>query len=776
MVVRRAVKAGRWHYVFMSTLMASASALPVHAADSGSATAVQEVIITANKRSESLQKVPISVQALTPKILSEQHVSSFDDYAKLLPSVSFQSFGPGQSQPYFRGITSGADGLHSGSAPGTGVYVDETPVTTIGNAVDLHMYDIARVEALSGPQGTLFGASSLSGTLRVITNQPDVTKFSGAFDLQGDTYVGHGAGGVAEGYVNIPIIEDKVAIRLVGFDEHDGGYIDNIPKTRQFTTTGGATLNESNSKYVKNNYNYTDTYGGRAALKIDLNDSWTITPSVIYQNQDAEGNFLYNPQRGDLKTSDFAPEYNKDSWYQSALTIKGKIGDWDVLYSGGYFARTVNNASDYSYYAVAYNANGSSSYVTFPNGHGGYLDPDQQFHGKDQYTKESHEFRINSPTQYRLRAVVGAFYERQFDRIAADYIVPGLAATGDSRSVKVSDGFADAGDDIYYTRIDRIDRDFALFTEGYLDIFSNLTATVGFRYFSANNSLTGRSGFESGLQYLARDVSEYGETHKINLSWKIDPQRMVYATYSTGFRPGGDNRKDVVNGLAIPPYGPDTITNYEIGAKTTWLDGRLRLNGAIFDEEWHNIQFTLSPPGFQGVSLLYNVGYARSKGVEGDLVFHPDEHWTFSSTGTYLNANITKTFCESAGSTNCAYSGSELPIQPKYKVSATARYEFNYLEYRNFLQGSMSTQGNTRSALLSEDAATLGPTKGFTTFDLSAGTARKNWTFEVFVQNLLDRRGILGVNTDCSITYCGPYPLKYPTKPRFVGVKIGATY
>ncbi len=139
---------------------------------------LEEVVVTAQKRTEDLQKVPISLQVLNSETLEQHQVSSFDDYAKLLPSVSFQSFGPGQSQLYFRGIASGEDGLHAGSLPATGVYLDEIPVTTIGNTLDVHVYDIARVEALAGPQGTLYGASSLSGTLRIITNKPDPTAFS----------------------------------------------------------------------------------------------------------------------------------------------------------------------------------------------------------------------------------------------------------------------------------------------------------------------------------------------------------------------------------------------------------------------------------------------------------------------------------------------------------------------------------------------------------------------------------------------------------------------
>src|SRR4051812_2562989 len=164
-----------------------------------------DIIVTATKRSERLQDVPISIQALSNQTLEQHEVSSFDDYQKLLPSVSSQSFGPGQAQLYFRGITSGADGLHGGSLPATGTYLDEVPVTTIASTVDIHVYDFDRIEALAGPQGTLYGASSLSGTLRIITNKPSTRKFEAGYDLELNKFGKGNMGGAANGFVNVPL-------------------------------------------------------------------------------------------------------------------------------------------------------------------------------------------------------------------------------------------------------------------------------------------------------------------------------------------------------------------------------------------------------------------------------------------------------------------------------------------------------------------------------------------------------------------------------------------
>ena len=791
----------RWRYAFVTGLLASVSALPVKAAtDNASASgesgiaAVQEVIVTATKREENLQRVPVAVTALTPTVLAQHQVSSSDDYIKLLPSVSFQSFGPGQSQLYFRGLASGGDGLHIGSLPGSGIYVDEVPLTTIANGVDMHVYDIARVEALSGPQGTLFGASSLSGTLRIITNQPETTHFLGfGWTARSTEFTDGQPGGEIEGFVNVPI-NDKVAIRIVGFDEHDGGYIDNILKSRTFNLDPGSdpatgdTLTENNKRFVKNDFNDVDTYGARAALKVDLNDSWTITPGVIYQHQKADGNFLVNPKLGDLKVADFSPDLNVDDWYLASMTIKGKIGNWDVLYAGGWFERSVLNRADYSYYAVAYDAAGYTSYVTFPNGHGGFLDPDQQFNSFDAYSKQSHEFRISSPAEDPVRLLAGLFYERQTDLSTSNYVIPGLTAAGDPRAVP------GATDDIFYKHLNRVDRDFALFGELAWDIRPNLTLTLGGRYFTADNTLLGFSGFSGNATdpttcfassaisqvpcvNVNAEVNEAGETHKANLSWRITPQAMVYATYSTGFRPGGINRP--VKGQAEPPYNPDTVDNYEIGWKTTWLDGRVRFNGAIFDEEWHGVQYALSPPGAAGVTIIDNAGDARSYGIEGDVAWRPIEPLTLTASGTWLHATLTQDFCnfDSTGApTGCAPKGTRLPVQPDYKLNASARYEFMVRDFKSFAEGDLQAQGQSTSALFASDEAALGPTPAFQTVDLSAGFGKDKWTFTVFAQNLFDNRGVLSKATDCVVGICGNFPLYYLTKPRFVGAKISAKF
>jgi iron complex outermembrane recepter protein len=264
---------------------------------------LEEIVVTAQKRTEDLQSVPLSIQAFSTQRLAELNVQRFDDYVRFLPSVSYQTFGPGFASVYMRGVASGGDGNHSGSLPSVGIYLDEQPITTIQGALDVHLYDIQRVEALAGPQGTLYGASSQAGTLRIISNKPDPTEYDASYGLEVNTVEGD-MGYLGEGMVNLPI-SDRAAVRLVGWYRHDAGYIDNVYRERTFPTSG---ITANNRQFVEDNYNDADTYGARAALRVDLNDNWTITPQLMTQKQETEGSWSYDTSVGDLQIAHGRPE------------------------------------------------------------------------------------------------------------------------------------------------------------------------------------------------------------------------------------------------------------------------------------------------------------------------------------------------------------------------------------------------------------------------------------------------------------------------------------
>ena len=760
----------------------------------------ETIIVTASKRAESLQSAPLSVTALTGDQLTDHQVTSLDDYVKLLPSVSYQSFGPGQSQINFRGITTGGDGVAVGPLPTVGVYVDETPVTTIYQSLDIHTYDMARIEALSGPQGTLYGASSLSGTLRLITNKPVIGKWEGGVDVGGSKYGPGDPGGSFESFLNVPI-NDRMAARVVAFVEHDGGYINNTPVIRTYQrwhldnlgNLVNAPLKVNNNKFVEDNFNSVDSYGGRAALKVNLDENWTLTPALFKQNQLARGTFLVDPNAGDLNVHDFTHDFNRDDWELASLTLQGKVSDWDLTYNGAYLSRRVDNIADYSYFSVAYDAIAGmpgSAYVGYTylkDSLGRDIDPTQIVHTFDQYLKQSHEVRINSPAGNRWRVTAGGYLQRQIDKHIADYRIQGLQNAVNPFSPPIPGA---PPEDVFYTDARRVDRDYALFGEGAFDITERLTLIAGVRGFVAHNTIAGFSGFASDLAAAVsahgctvispatcpsfdKSYHETGETHKAELKWQVDPAKMLYFTYSTGFRPGGNNRH-----AGVPPYQADRLSNYEIGWKTSWLDRTVYLNGALFWEEWDKVQYSL--PGVLGVYYTVNAGHARSQGIETQAVWKATHQLTLSANGTWVFARLTTPFCDqvkgcdpATGGRVFAPAGTQLPITPRVKINGTARYNFAVGQYDAYVQSGVNFQGATTSQLRTDWEAIIGPTTAFATFDLSGGVSMDRYNVTAYLNNMFDRRGVLSRNSFCVPSDCGPYNRNYITKPQEFGVKVG---
>ena len=249
------------------------------------------VTVSAQKREENLQKVPISIDAIGEVKLEALNISDFGAAMAILPAVSFDTGEGGSTTPYMRAVANGENGNHSGPQPSVGVYVDEQPITTIGGLLDIHLYDIDRVEALAGPQGTLFGASSQAGTIRIITKKPDPSAFAAGYSFELNSISHGGNGHIAEGYLNAPISENA-AIRVVAWDQQDAGYIDNVEGTRTYPgwddlSGGQGTIN--NSAVAEDDFNDVSTTGARAALKINFGENWTVTPEVMSQKQVTKG-------------------------------------------------------------------------------------------------------------------------------------------------------------------------------------------------------------------------------------------------------------------------------------------------------------------------------------------------------------------------------------------------------------------------------------------------------------------------------------------------------
>jgi iron complex outermembrane recepter protein len=809
--------------------LASAIIACLNAAQAQEATSsgtLEEVVVTAQKRTESLQNVPLSITALGTQQLQDLHVQNFDDYIQYLPSVAIKTTGPGQDKIYMRGVASGGDGVHDGTVPSVGVYLDEQPVTTIQGVLDIHIYDIARVEALAGPQGTLYGASSEAGTLRIITNKPEFDVLKGAYDIQVNDLAHGRPGYTAEGYINIPI-NSAAAIRLVGWYEKDGGYIDNVPGSLTYPATyangapgAGFTMNNGptpsnpapNTRYTgtaKNAYNDVETVGARAALRIALGDHWTITPTVQGQELTSNGipamemtksvpgyPGLY-PTLGDLEVQHFNPESQTDDWTQATLTVEGHISDFDLTYAGGFLHRNSTQQSDYADYSLAYQIAYTRGPKYFTDNAGNPISPTQQIKDTDGYKMSSHELRVSTPKDFPVHATFGGFTEVQTDAYIQNYSIPGL---NDAESVTQWPGTW------YLTDQRESRRDYAGFGEVTWDATSHISLLGGLRYYKYINSSQGFSGFQTSEAQCAnptlRDpysggpcqnrfsvAQGSGTTPKFTATYKFDDQRLVYATVSKGFRPGGTNTFG-------PQYQSDTLQNYEVGWKTSWLGNSLRVNGAIFQEDWKDFQF--SYPGQYGIIETKNAGGARIRGIETSIDWAASSSLTFGGGFSLLNPILTVPYCKYpdqnggvqtatcfnyAGGTPVAEpygapAGQQLPTTPKFKANLTARYNLpEFGEWQPHVKGSVVYQSAVWSDLRTVQREDIGQQPAYALVDASIGAAKDGLEVELFVNNVFDRLAENYRYTECSAAVCGAqavYANVY--KPRLIGVKFAQKF
>jgi iron complex outermembrane receptor protein len=854
-----------------SALLASMPAAYAQEAGGGG---LQEVVVTAQKRTESLQDVPLSIQALTTEKLEQLHIANIDDYVKYLAGVTTVKglgqggTGVGTTHMYMRGVVSGQDGNHSASQPSVGTYFDEQPVTTIDGTIDIHVYDIARIEVLEGPQGTLYGASSEAGTIRIITNKPDPTKFSAAYNV-GATSIDHGGQGwLAEGYVNFPL-SPVAAVRLVAWDEHDPGYIKNVAGTnapagivngvRTFPTSG-TTL--SSAAFLNDQYNTVSTQGGRIAGRLDLGDNWTVSPLFMGQQMNSHGFFGYDPVVGDLALVHSGPEDDHDSFTQSALTVEGKFSDFDLVYAGGWLVRNQHSISDYADYSYWYDKYyGSGCTWVTQSGYqylqanpaaqgncytgtqypaGSFVEPQEFVITKGHYTKWSHELRLSTPQNLPVKAIVGLFAQRQVHEIWEQYTIPGLG--GDPFATNPL-GFASSlsipgvvGNTIWLTDEERVDRDQAAFGQVTWDITGGWSLTGGIRYYKYKNSLQGFYGYSANYQALTGyhsgqnacgppgvggqpnyqpfhgapctnlndTIEDNGRTYRGTLTYKFDPDRLMYATYSTGFRPGGVNRVYSTQLQALyPPYKADVLTNWELGWKTQWDNRRLRWNGALFLENWHNFQFLFLGPN--SVTVVQNAASAQIRGVETELEWAATNNLLLTAQATYLHAVTTANYCGPLAtipgttqlSTDCpnqinsypvapnpppngldgpeAPSGTRLPVVPQFKTNLVARYTFPLGGWSGFVQGAGVYQTSTEPLLRRVDQRTIGKMPAYGLFDLSGGADRHGLSVELALTNVTDKRAQLTRFVQCTTTTCNQ-PYIIPTQPRTIMLRFGQKF
>jgi len=853
-----------------------AGGVPAAHAAAESDTTLEEVVVTAQRRVENLQNVPISIQVLSGTQLAQLDVGGLDGYVKYSPSISYsrgQGQGgngqPGSSHIYMRGVVSGANENHSGSQPSVGTYFDEQPVTTIDGTPDIHLYDIQRIEVLQGPQGTLYGASSEAGTVRILTNKPDPTAFSASYDVQGNKIDNGGNGYTGEAYVNIPITS-IAAVRLVGYYEKEGGYIDNVAGTnkkacivngvRTFPVWSGNpggnwysagpshTINAagsvqpgpnypssanvvgcppvapigagsiSNAAYVANNYNTVDTKGGRIALKIDVNENWTVTPSVMAQGTSTEGFFGFDPAVGKFQITHFGPESSNDTFTQSALTVEGKISDFDLTYAGAFMKRTIHSIADYSDYSEFYDRVYGSG-ASWTDAKGKPIMPQQIVVTKGYFQKWSNEVRLATPQDLPVHAIVGVFIQRQQHDIWEQYVMPGYGFTNPYGTLNSAtpnpDGFNQAlsiptlGNTIWLTDQQRVDRDQAAFTQVTWDINSQWSLNGGLRYYTYDNTLHGFFGYSKAYSSsgsgesrcfapastpfapctnLDNRVTGSGNVPRLNLTYKITPDKLLYATFSKGFRPGGVNRTAQAG---IGPYQTDYLKNYEVGWKTQWFDHRLRWNAAVFWEDWNDFQFSFL--GLNSVTIIANGGNATIKGMENEIEWQATNALTLSTNFTFLNPRLTQDYCGVQGVTHCpnqvttqafipnligpqAPNGTNLPITPKFKGNVIGRYSFDEIKgWKPFGQASFVYQSKSTSNLRLDQAQIFGTQPAYGLLDLFGGATHDNMTVQLIVTNAANRLAQLSRFTQAAPSAVNQ-PYVIPAQPRTFAIQFGQKF
>jgi iron complex outermembrane recepter protein len=530
---------------------------------------------------------------------------------------------------------------------------------------------------------------------------------------------------------------------------------------------------------VEKDYNEVDIVGARAALRINLDDNWTVTPSLMGQRTQADGGFAADPSIGDHQIRRYYPEGSDDKWVQAAATIEGTVANLDLTYAGAYLKRWIDGDSDYSDYSYFYDT---------LLGYGAYLNDDagrsintsQYIQSRDYFTKQSHEFRVASPSENRFKVVAGLFYQRQTHNIEQRYRIDRLAT-----SLEVP-GWPDT---LWLTKQLRTDRDYAAFADASFDVTDRLTLNGGVRFFRYRNSLEGFFGFGPGYSSstgvaacfsptpvvrggpctnVDKTTKDSGQTYKINAQYKIDDDRMVYATYSEGFRPGGINRRGT-----LPPYKADFLNNYEVGWKTSWLGNTLRWNGAVFYEKWDDFQFSFL--GANGLTEIRNAGKARMKGVETDINWLVAEGFSLTGSAAYTDAELDEDYIPDPSEPPEATKGTSLPVTPKFKANLTARYEWDVAEMKAHVQGSVIHTGSAFPDLRASDRAVIGKLSAYTTVDLTAGLDHESWRVEAYVKNLLDEDGAQDRFVQCASSVCSRV-YTIPIRPRTIGLRFGQTF
>ena len=826
----------------ISTIISAHAAALAHADEStikpaAASTAVEEVVVTATRRAESAQNVPIAITAMTGETLDQLNVQTADDLFKFLPNVTIASQGPGQSQIYMRGLaavtTENNVSGGVGSFPNVAVYLDDQSAQLPGRNLDIYAADMQRIEVLEGPQGTLFGAGAQAGVLRYITNKPSTEKTDMGVKA-GYATTAHGdLSNNVEAFLNLPLIAERLAVRGVFYNDTRGGYIDNVQGTYALPAnapglvayheqpvsaacpqcTGLPTRQTiNNSALLANHFNPVTYRGVRFSGLYKFTDDWSLLLTQTNQTLSADGVFAFDPAVGDLQVQRYNADTLRDKFSNTAWTIEGRLAWLKAIYTGAYLDRNVAQTTDYTKYAqsgfaiVTYMCNAGAASASNP-AYGNVNQSIGLYGATECYTPSSvtqdyqqnlhmtHEVRLSTPDDWRVRAVGGLFYEDYKIKDAANFLYFGSTQAGffpqapPAGSTMVNPNVRPAGE-VFYNDLTRGYKQKAAFGELAFDLLpKKLTLTGGVRFYSMDTYELGSASSDyycrtivtctsSGRNLDAQNLKHTFSGHKgrVNLSYKPADDVLLYLTWSQGFRPGGFNRgAGVVNAafrgsFTIPLFfDTDELTNKELGWKMSFFDRRLQFNGAVYQEDWKNVQLTVFNPAISNFTFSANGPNFRVRGAEGDVIFRATSRLTVQSSFSWnssdqlTNLVILNNLGLPVSVFPTAGIGSSLAQAPPFQGNLRARYEFDVGGYSAYWQLAAQHTAHSYSSVL------LGQRRdqaAYSTYDASLGVGKDAWTAELFAANFTDTRAQLFIDVTQNS------PLITTNRPRTIGVRV----
>ncbi len=734
-----------------------------------------EIVVTAQKRASTVQETPISITAISGADIQDRGITDVSTLAAATPGVSLKSNGPGQTEVEMRGMTSSG-----GNSATVGFYLDDVPMTAPAGAqngkvvIDPTLYDLNRIEVLRGPQGTLYGSGSMGGTVKLVTNQPNLTQTQGSFESILSGTDGGGFNHNDNFMLNLPLVNDRLALRVVGSEAYTSGWIDRIiVNPFPLPTNGGATRGNvqaapAESKVPGSNAEH--LYGVRATLLWKPTDELSITPSIFYQRITQEGPSAFDSNPG---TEAHYQPFNVSEPYSDkiavySLTVNYNFESFDITSITAQWNRTSIQSQDGSenfnnpLSGVEINAPGTIGYY-LPGGtgpvQGTETDPSKQF---------SEEIRAASTGNGPFKWVGGLFYSRfksTFD----------LYTAVENPSVYVDLGtFGPATTNAIWnlTNPTKLSQ-YAVFGEGTYAITRQLKATVGLRWYSYDYSFydyfagwgSPQGGATPSQDYVAQ--SHQGVNPKFNLSYDFSKDLMVYATASKGYRPGGGNQPLPTGGplwapggvpLSVSPfkyaggqwpasYNPDTLWSYELGEKARFFDRHLSVDASVYYEKWSNVQLLELPNDYL---LTDNGGTARIYGGELEARGVLGAGFQLGISGGYTHATL------SPGEHYTIQPFSKLPDVPEFTGDVNLTYEHALSDRYLFTARVENTYVASRLDLTFPPGYSTGELTSLPSYDLTnirAGIrSEAGWGVALFANNVFNKQAYLENMTQLTLT------------------------